>query len=296
MRSKPPQSGAKKNDPKIWMILCPSYHGATLLSLVIGNHSRVLALGDTIPPDALSHVCGCGELVANCEFWQRVGTVAGSGDPHVELVYSRPRISSRPALNTTVVIAAGLVAARLGVTSWRGKFAQANEQFLQMCSESYEFDIFIDGYKSLSRYLALKASGFSIAGVIHLVRDPLSFVASAKRNRQPVKKSARQWSQLHKAITSVTRWTGERVIQIRYEDFCADPDCELRRLQSWMGVREEVVQRPIEKGVHWIGNSSMRDFDGHIRCASDWLTTLTVDERRVVQKITSKRAREFGYL
>jgi hypothetical protein len=277
------------------MVLCPSYHGATLLSLVLGNHSRVFSLGDTIPPRSFSsHRCGCGETFAACAFWRRVRTVVGDADPR-ELVPSRPRLSPLGPLNAAMVIGLGLAATRLGVSGRRGQFVQANERFLQVCAEFAEFDIFIDGYKSLSRYMAFKTARFQIAGVIHLIRDPKSFVASAKRNRFPVESSARQWSQLHGAISSTTWWTGERVHRIRYEDLCAEPDRELKKLQSWMGLREEALLRPIDKSVHWIGNSSMINFDGQIR-RSKSETELTVEERRIVHRFTSKRAQAFGYM
>jgi hypothetical protein len=289
------QSEPSTRPVKIYMVLCPSYHGATLLSLVLGNHSRVFSLGDTIPPRSfLSHRCGCGETFAACTFWQRVRTVVGDADFR-ELVPSRPRLSSLAPLNAAMVIGLGLAATRLGVSGRRGQFVLANERFLQVCTEFSEFDIFIDGYKSLSRYMAFKTARFQIAGVIHLIRDPKSFVASAKRNRFAVERSARQWSQLHGAISSITWRTGERVYRIRYEDLCAEPDRELKKLQSWMGLREEALMRPIDKSVHWIGNSSMINFDGQIHMPKSE-TVLTVEERRIVHRVTSKRAREFGYI
>ena len=280
---------------KIYMILCPSFHGATLLSLVLCNHSRLYSLGDTIPPRSfLSNRCGCGETFIACPFWQRVRAVVGDDD-ETDLIPTRPRITRWEPLNTALVIGLSLAAVRLGVAAPRGAFARANERFLQVCSEFAEFDVFIDGYKSLSRYVALKAARFPIAGVIHLIRDPLSFAASAKRSRLPIENAARQWAQLHRAIPVITRWAGERVFRIRYEDLCAQPDRELDNLQSWMGLSAEDLKRPIEKDVHWIGNVSMINFDGQIRMPNAGID-LTPEERRIVHRITSKRAREFGYV
>lgn len=281
---------------KIYMTLCPSYHGATLLSLVMGNHSRIFALGDTIPPRSfLSHRCGCGELIAECAFWQRVRSAVGDDDP-VELVSSRPRIFSSPVLNAGLVVASGLLATKLRMAYRTGSFVRANEAFLRVCAEFKEFDVFIDGYKSLSRYLALKTAGFPITGVIHLVRDPRSFVASAKRNGLPIEKSAQQWTRFHKAIPLVAKWAGERLLQIRYEDFCADPNAELSRLQSWMDLPPEDLIRPLRKDIHWIGNSSMINFDGQIRKIDAPRTHLNREEGEIVRRITGRRAHEFGYV
>jgi hypothetical protein len=44
-----------------------------------------------------------------------------------------------------------------------------------------EFDILIDGYKSSSRYAALKAANYPVRGETHIPREPRSFVTSAER-------------------------------------------------------------------------------------------------------------------
>ena len=74
--------------------LCPSYHGATLLSLILGNHSKVEALGDTVPTTAFNHQCGCGNYVAECDFWKGLATrIPDRGREHLFL--TRPQIFDR---------------------------------------------------------------------------------------------------------------------------------------------------------------------------------------------------------
>jgi hypothetical protein len=139
---------------KIYVVSCPSYHGATLLSLLLGNHSRIFTLGDTIPQKSfLLYRCGCGETLADCPFWQRAQAAVGDVDA-LDLVPSRPRISSWAPLNNAIVIGSGLAATRWGMAIQYEKFAQANERFLDVCSKFKDFDVFIDGYKSLTRYAA----------------------------------------------------------------------------------------------------------------------------------------------
>ena len=117
-------------------------------------------------------------------------------------------------------------------------------------------------------------------GVIHLLRDPRSFAASSKRKDVPVDQAALQWSALHRAISRVTRLMGERVIQLRYEEFCAAPEQHLLRLQSWMGVDPEPLLHPFSPGRHWVGNRTMREFDGRITLRESWRETLSAREGR----------------
>ena len=102
----------------IYCVLCPSFHGATLLSLVIGNHSRMLSLGDTVATEP-GHHCGCGALVAECPFWRRV-----NGGPDGGAAMPRPELFASPRLNQTATISVAIVAFRLGKTMLFGSFAK----------------------------------------------------------------------------------------------------------------------------------------------------------------------------
>jgi hypothetical protein len=257
-----------------------------LLSLVLGNHSRIFALGDTISANP-NHHCGCGALVSDCAFWHQVGAVM-----------PRPEIFALPALNQAAVIASSVAAFRLGKTIRFEPFAQGVEHQLAVCQNFAPFagrDIFIDGFKSVSRYSALKAAGFPVRGVLHLIRDPRSFAASSKRKAVPVTEAAAQWASLHRMIARVTRLMGERVFALRYEDFCGSPEEHLRRIEVWMGVVPEPLLHPFPPGRHWVGNRSMRDFDGTIALRESWRETLGAAELAEIEKACGRQARRLGY-
>jgi hypothetical protein len=286
--------GERLPNKQIYCILCPSYHGSTLLSLSLGNHSRVFAPGDTLPSKhSLPHTCGCGELFGACSFWNRVSEVCGQGEG--EFVPSRPSFVRWPRLDQAIVLCTGAAAVFFGTTFRPQSFAAAFEGYLSVCDQVADFDIFIDGYKSISHYLALKASGFPVRGVIHLLRDPRAFAASAKRVGVDAAHSARQWSRLHTGIAAITRGLGENVIRVKYEDLCAAANHELGHLQAWMKLREECLVRPLDRGRHWIGNMSMCGFTGEFRINVGWERTLEPQERRQVEALTRNCAGRFGY-
>jgi hypothetical protein len=45
---------------RVFFVLAPSYHGATLLAKLVNAHPGVTALGDTMPSNRVDHFCGCG--------------------------------------------------------------------------------------------------------------------------------------------------------------------------------------------------------------------------------------------
>src|SRR5687767_3354981 len=96
--------------PDIYSLLCPSYHGATLLSLVLGNHSRILAMGDTIPKDMRGR-CGCGLRRRECPFWIRLYAESGP-DRGGAIIPAIPRIVPWRALNQILAVSCGIAAAR----------------------------------------------------------------------------------------------------------------------------------------------------------------------------------------
>jgi hypothetical protein len=207
----------------------------------------------------------------------------------------RPELFGSPQLDQAATILSAIAAFRLGHTIRFGSFARGVEHQLAVCRALAQFDIFIDGFKSVSRYCALKAAGFPVRGVIHLLRDPRSFAASSKRKNVPVKQAASQWSNLNAMISRATRLMGERVFQIRYEDICAAPEQNLLQLQTWMGLNPEKLLYPFPSGRHWVGNRTMRAFGGTIALRESWRETLSETERAEVAIACARQAGSWGY-
>lgn len=278
---------------RIFCVLCPSFHGATLLSLLASNHSNVLSLGDTVATKP-EHHCGCGLLVSKCPFWQQVGF--GWQQPDVFTpIPPRPELFKSPALNQAAIILLSVGALKLGIRPRFRLFAKAFEHQLAVCRRFADFEVFLDGYKSVSRYCAAKAAGFPIHGVIHVLRDPRAFAASSKQKRIQISQSAAQWASAHNTISVVTGLTRERVIQIRYEQLCASPEEELLRLQNWMQLDPEPLLHPLPPGRHWVGNRTIRSFDGKVVLREGWRQALAPRELAEVERICGRKAAKFGY-
>ncbi len=280
--------------PRTVFVLCPSWHGATLLSLVLGNHSRAFSLGDTIPRDDKFR-CRCGAQAIECPFWTAVVRAVGEGGGD-SLIPARPRLFSSNAINQAAVAAISLAALKGGVPAPFRRFAAANARFLGVCRGEKDFDLFVDGYKSLIRYLALKADGRQeIAGLIHVLRDPRAFAAAAKLKGVSVGEACRGWVAFHRRVDTIVRLTGERALTLRYEDFCAEPEKQLATILDWLNLPREPLLRPIPKPSHWVGSRSMDHFDGTIRLTERWRDELSKEELASVIRIAGPEARRRGY-
>ena len=62
-------------------ILCPSYSGSTLLTLLLATHRDIATIGElkaTHLGDVAKYSCSCGVPILACPFWEEVGGVMKS--------------------------------------------------------------------------------------------------------------------------------------------------------------------------------------------------------------------------
>ncbi len=314
-------------------LLCPSFHGATLLSLLLNNHDEISCLGDTIPSRARDTRCSCGALVHECDFWRRIEQRTGAARywncgallPSIPFYFGAPRFHrfgtrivrivegrSRSAIGIAGDRALGTAARELCIRATQsllGSKNSAGREFLDLYRRFYDgvrelqgTSRFIDGSKGIGKLLALrKLAGDSVpTRVIHLVRDPRAYFGSMRKNiglRDPVS-VARIWRRMHLAIEALG---GSRInakyIRLRYEDLCGDPTGTMNTLFRFLDLPDQnVCTAPRDPNKHHlIGNKMLRTFDGTIRLDTSWRRRLDAAETATVFRITESVARRYGY-
>ena len=101
-------------------VLCPSFHGATLLAVLLNNHPDIVTLGDTNPTRAYDQICACERLVSECPFWQEVARECQTARfaDGAKMLPTLPRISKHQKLNKGINLALGMAGARIGPGVW----------------------------------------------------------------------------------------------------------------------------------------------------------------------------------
>jgi Sulfotransferase domain len=305
---------------RVAFVVCPAYHGATLLDLLLNNHPCVSALGEcSFPEHDFDPVCSCRELVSECSFWTAVAEGLGDSSssqlpdllPPLPWPLSRRRvegnvvrISRHPRLNRTVGSLARVATNVAMPILWRSRrqhvenFVATYRSFYGFVLDRHKTSVFIDGYKSW-RKAALLASELQPAvdiRIIHLVRDPRGFAASRRRHdRRDVRESAWMWRDLHRRATAL----GSRspYLLLRYEGLCASPVEEMGKLFVFLGLdRHSVVSAPkYPEKHHVLGNEMARSFSGDVTCDERWRSELTTTEQRTVLAAAGDLAEQFGY-
>ena len=313
-------AGQSPGPAPLAFVVCPSYHGATLLALLLNNHPMITALGDTNPTREFDQTCACGRQVSQCPFWEAVRQGVGTGrfdHLHNLLPILPAPLENRPLNGGSVTVSrnaplnrlAGRAAAVMADTvlpvAWRLRhkpvedYIETWHNFYGLIRELHGTSMVVDGSKS-SRKVSVMAdawAGQADLRVIHLVRDPRGFVASARRVDPGAEPRALAWlwsdqnRQIEKLSLSVP------YLRVRYEDLAQDPEEQIGPIFDFLALpREPVVCAPrFPEKHHLMGNAMMFKFTGEVRLDERWRKELTAAaQRQVVRHATQSMAR-YGY-
>lgn len=293
------------------VVLCPSYHGATLLALLLNNHSRVSHLGDTLPSrDTLWHICACGMRIDECEFWTSLANEldADRFRGEASLLPLTPRVLGEPRMNTFANRLSGAASLAVGAWAWKwragaaGRFVEVTTRFNDWVCARHGTSVFIDGTKSITRFLALHAlMRPKRTRVIHLTRDPRAFLVSYQKyfKAPPSAKSAgRMWATYHRSVSFlVKRLPRIDYLCVRHEDLCSSPAHEVQRLLRFLELADEDVIRAPRwpQKHHLLGNAMVFSFDGHVREDTKWRDSISNGARDDVMSVAGALANRYGY-
>lgn len=319
---------------ELHVVLCPSFHGATLLALMLNNHSEISCLGDTLPRRELDQPCACGERVSACAHWREIARridadrfrghpwllpdypVLFDNRPLRALYYAAmaaadcrtwqlPSASLNRLFNRT---AGGMARAAIPL-AWRmsrgalDAYARVYLDFYEAIREMHGTRLCVDGSKRLGRVVALRSALGTDAKVklIHLLRDPRGFAASWRRNvgAQSAAVLGGFWLDMHRRIEDYAR--AEPAIAyhaIRYEDLCTAPGETMAGLFDFLGVaNEEVGGAPRFPGKHHLmGNVMLFRFDGSISLDTRWRSELPDAEQAELLHRTRPLSERLGYV
>jgi hypothetical protein len=294
-------------------VYCPSYHGATLLSCLLNNHSQVTALGDTVPAQKFitgGTLCGCGAPIRDCEFWRallsRVNSAGSSRDGYPLPAY--PVIVNPERVNRSLALGIGVASLNVSPQLWKA-FRNRAEAYCHIYSAFYRTacelqgtSCFIDGQKNLVKTLVFAGViGQEQVKVLHLYRDPrAAFYSHVRRKRAAgAKEFARSWRRSHSRAERLGAYLGRNNYSVlKYESFCKDPLAALDQVQALFGLRREELLKPGNafRRKHIIGNEMIADFDGVIRQDEKWRTGLSKEDQRIIIQETQPLSARLGYL
>jgi len=242
-------------------IMGRGHSGSTVLDALLGNADNTVGVGELIAGIDGTYSCSCGDPFGECPFWSQVRSVFDQkSDSHwreaIELVTRESKVTRYP-VNLVVAGKSNRVRALIG----------ANRELWKAVATVSGDENLVESSKELSRGLFL-ARFLAEARVIHLVRSPTRMLASnLYRLRSGIgfrflrttfysstfapiilAISALSWAFGNLLCELVSSVSSHRVIRVRYEDLCANPAEELKRIARFTGIDVSGVIEAIESG------------------------------------------------
>lgn len=297
-------------------ILSSGRSGTTLLDMLLGAHPNTWTTGEIqLLPHELADPrspCGCGNPVRRCAFWSNVieNTKVDRSGAHVGYFRNKRQVGKVLRWAKLLDLLRGSVSERWSpiATEYEDRnvqlFRSVKEEARTRTDQSIRW--LVDASKDPYRLLWLQQSNRFDIRVIHLIKDPRSFVYSMVRPQLPGggRKTIRMTGRwiIENALMSRlcrTAFLPSHVKQIAYEQLARSPKKTLEVLAKWLNLnpRPELVNSFREYENHAVSGNAMRwrDSEEEIRLDERWRQKLPVERSRFIRVFTAPFLGYCGY-
>lgn len=250
--------------------------GSTILSIMLGSHAKIAAIGEArfllVDWGSPIRSCSCGEAYNECAFWKDLPS-AGALQPNGDLLHLTRKIEGFGYLPRLL----------FGLASKAECQAYKSYQtdFFTYVEFRARSSLIVDSSKSargaIGRFMALHRLADQDVYVLHLVRNGLETLNSLlltgsnwdvegyrQEGRWPLLRAVLGWTIVNATVSALGRVVGRgRYTLVRYEDLVQDPAATLRRLGRFCGFDPEgIVGRVVRDEAfaveHMVGGNRVR--------------------------------------
>lgn len=297
---------------RLAFLLANWYSGATVLNILLNNHSQVVSNGEAFPfhiADRTDYTCSCGQSLAQCEFYRGAASHMFDtvrGDWNRDLFAQIPHYSSARFVNRWLQSYRRLHRLRdfmLGAVPWYARrhsaFKAAHDEFFRKATSRCAATLYLDGTKSFRR---AEMFADQAAAVLYVVRDGRGFCNSYRKHHEvpahELGSTARLWLDHIAAFDIlVARYPKLPMMAIRYEDLCHDLEGTMRKACETLGLPfdERVLGQQLDE-YHLLGNRMRMSFDGKVKEDLSWQTELRSEEILSISNIMKPALERFAYI
>jgi hypothetical protein len=302
-------------------ILSAGHSGSTLLNLIIGSHSRAVAVSELtrLPANiAQNERCTCGVAMRECAHWRdvraRLNAKLGMdvfADPgRLSLGYiAAPRGIYRGSLGYRAVWKARRFVAYLSQLTGvrpppflRTRFDTdvANRLAVyEAIREASNASLVVDSSKGLVTGISIYQAQPARTRFILLTRDGRAVFYSNLKRGFGHSYSVRVWRNYYRYGLPIVRRRVDpaHVLSVRYEDLATNTQREVERVCAFVGLPyEPSMLQPGAKQHHITTGNNMRfRFEGGIRLDVKWCSELRDAERAYFERHGGALNRALGY-
>lgn len=293
--------------------------GTTVVERVLGEVPGVCSAGEVV------HLwfrgvlgderCGCGEPFSRCAFWQGVGARAYGG---WDRSLAERMETLRARVDRTRFIPRLMLRGTRGATGAElAEYVSVFRRLYQAIAEESGAAVVVDSSKHSSLAYCLRTDPGIDLRVVHAVRDSRGVAYSwTKEVRRPESAEGSDLMTRYSPVRSALLWMGHNASLallarlgtptrvLRYEDFVAEPERQVRELAAFAGLPGD---QPLDfldgssvelAASHTVAGNPMRFTVGRIGLRRDdaWRSALPRDQRRLTTVLTLPLLAAYGYL
>jgi hypothetical protein len=295
-------------------ILSTGRSGSTLLDMLLGSEPDIWTLGEAqiLPWEVRENwfPCGCGEHVAECDFWGPLSRRLPLDQGDYPIEYFRERANYGRVIRWPLVY--DIFRHKPSRRTFPGieQYGLINARFFEVIQEAAQertgnqLRWLVDASKDVYRVFWLQHSGLFDLRIIHLMKDPRAFVYSITRHIPPhtMGKSMRytgRWlvqNQLCSRYCADPALSG-RVYRLQYERLASDPDGTMLALGQWLNTdfSKENYRDFRQHENHAIAGNPMRWQSDDIHLDEKWRSALPKNQARLIWASAGILARSYGY-
>ena len=299
----------------IFLISAP-YSGATLLSILMNQHPGVSSDGEIFPYEIRGEnvVCSCGKNQIECNYYRTVASCMMKADKKAfdgSLFYYVPQYSRSYYLSRALEgfwMSSFANKFRKVICSNIPKYRRLERDFINLQIEFFrksldarKATVYFDGTKSVRR-AEFFAERKLTSRMIHLIRDGRAFCNSFIKNKGLTKNNlsdaANVWKKSIRKVDKLRkRFPNIEILDVRYNDLCADPKAELSRIFDFLKLSFDdsfLVYR--REDMHIIGNRMRFNYSGTITEDDSWKKNLRQEDFRLINKLMENELKRFDFI
>lgn len=218
--------------PTLIYILGAGNSGSTLLSMVLGAHSRIASIGEIVQLDrwySNGGLCSCGATLSNCDMW----------GPILENEYRKAHIPVAPVPKRAHFFVSN--SSRLRKDPHLAETIQRNIELYDKVLRNQKVDTLVDSSKDPLHFYYLHRSGYFKIIPVLLVRRGDDYMESALRRGSSRVSAVLRWLKLNVSAKKVLNELRlrETVVNVKFKNLVRDPENALKAICKKAGLEYE---------------------------------------------------------
>lgn len=277
-------------------IIGSAHSGSTLLSLILGEHSKIYNVGElAFLPEflKLNRKCSCDSTITDCVFWNSI--ISSIGKKRLELIWAGAPFRNLTFFKKIILTLPFIKPTYIWKKRWINQYNEVNEQLINLIVKKNQHNIILDSSKGIYRAYLIGLNPNVECKFLYIYKDGRSILESHKRREINKNQYSflREIFQLYKVKLIQIRFLNwldpHKILFIDYNELAQNPSLLTKRILDFIDVKDQdifiqsngkqILKRKIGHNIGGVGIQTKEQIE--IRNESKWELGLSTFEKVV---------------